>query len=211
MREPVLGEQYADIGKQHHALRLGMWIFLASELMLFSGLLALYGAYRTMYPHEFAVGVAHNSILIGSVNMLVLGLSSLAASLALHSMRGGFERSASWLLSLTLFCGFVFLALKLTEWGMHWRDGIRPGELYSNADLIGHGYIIFFTLYYLLTGLHFIHMVGGMLFMTYVCVQSWRRAYSNASHTQLEMGGLYWHLVHIVWIILWPLLYLMRG
>lgn len=210
MIAPKLGEQYADLGEQHHALRLGMWVFLASELLLFSTLFTLYAAYRTMYPAEFAAGVAHNNIVVGSVNMVLLATSSLTLSLGVHAIQADKPRRAAALIAATAALGLLFLGLKLGEWGMHLREGIAPGSSYHNAELRGHGYVIFFTLYYLMTGLHGVHLLGGLVYLVVLGVGCWRGRYSAAYHVPLELGGLYWHLVHIVWVFLWPMLYLMR-
>lgn len=210
MIAPKLGEQYADLAEQHHALRLGMWVFLASELLLFSALFTLYAAYRVMYPAAFAAGVAHNSIVIGSVNMVLLATSSLTLSLGVSAIQADRGRRAALLIGATVALGFVFLGLKLAEWGMHVRVGIEPGASYHYAGLQGHEYVIFFTLYYLMTGLHAVHLLGGVAYLVVVGVGCWRGRYSAAYHTPVELGDLYWHLVHIVWVFLWPMLYLMR-
>lgn len=211
MLAPKLGEQYADLAEQHHASRLGMWVFLASELLLFTALFTLYAAYRVMYPAAFAEGVRHNAIVLGSVNMVLLLTSSLTLSLAVQAIRADKARRSALLVGVTVALGVLFLGLKLTEWGMHLREGIAPGASYHYAGLQGHGFVIFFTLYYLMTGLHAVHLSVGLVVLTVVGVATWRRRYSAAYHLPLELGGLYWHLVHIVWVFLWPMLYLMRG
>jgi cytochrome c oxidase subunit 3 len=187
-----------------------MWIFLTSELMMFSTLFTLYAAYRTMYPQAFAEGVRHNAIVIGSVNMLLLATSSLTLAVGERAVQADRPRRAAWFIGATVCLGLAFLVLKLSEWGIHLGEGIAPGASYQSAGLQGHGLVIFFTLYYLMTGLHAIHMLVGIVVLGVIGVNTWRRRYGAAYHVPLELMGLYWHLVHIVWVFLWPMLYLMR-
>jgi len=210
MRAPHLAEQFEDLEKQAHAYRLGMWTFLASEALLFAGLFALYGAYRVMYPVEFATGVAHGNAIVGGVNTCVLITSSLAVALSVHFVRMDRPRIAGFLLVLALAMGCAFLALKGVEYGQHIREGIVPGADYHNADLPEFGHKMFFTLYYLTTGLHAFHVIAGMAVLAWLAVQCLRTQYSSASHTPVELGALYWHLVDVIWIFLWPLLYLAK-
>src|SRR5262249_44691649 len=149
VREPHLAEQFEDLEKQTHSYRLGMWAFLVSEAFLFAGLFALYAAYRAMYPVEFAEGVRHNDIVIGSVNTLVLITSSLAVALAVHEVRQERAKRAAVLLTLATVLGGVFGFLKGVEWAEHIRAGIVPGILYHQTELTGFGHKTFFTTYFL--------------------------------------------------------------
>jgi cytochrome c oxidase subunit 3 len=207
----VLHEQFQDLTKQEHAARLGMWVFLGSELLLFAALFTLYAAYRTMYPHEFAVAASHDNVLIGSMNTIILLTSSLTVALSIHAVRAGHPKRASILLLVTMVLGALFLALKLTEWGQHLSEGIAPGVHYTNTEMTGYGYALFFTLYYVMTGLHAIHVTIGMIILGWLAVKCWREEMSSAFQLPVELGGLYWHLVDLIWIFLWPLLYLVRG
>ena len=131
MREPSLAEHYGDLGRQALALRFGMWVFLASELLLFSGFFALYGAYRAMYAHAFARAVQHNTLIYGTVNTYVLLTSSFTVALSVGAVRRGALRVASALLALSALLGVAFLAIKTAEYAVHIREGALPGHLLS--------------------------------------------------------------------------------
>jgi cytochrome c oxidase subunit 3 len=200
--------QFADLGQQRHAARLGMWLFLASEVLLFAGLFGLYTAYRTRYSHDFAVAVHHNALWIGTTNTVVLIVSSFTVAWSLHVLRAGRREAAMTMLGVTLALGVTFLTLKGIEYGLHFRDGIYPGWYYASAELPANGARLFFTLYYFMTGLHAIHMIVGIGVMTWLLVRIKRLRTTSIHHTELELGALYWHLVDSIWIFLWPLFYL---
>jgi cytochrome c oxidase subunit 3 len=210
MLAPRLYEQYQDLDRQAHAARLGMWVFLATEVLLFAGLFALYGAYRTMYPEAFQAAIAHNNVVIGAVNTLILITSSLTVALSLHHVRADRPRSAGVLLGFSIGCGLLFLILKGVEYANHFHEGIFPGTAYRFAELDAYGARMFFSLYYLLTGLHGIHVIVGMGLLTWLMFGAFTRAYSASRSVHVELGALYWHLIDIIWIFLFPMLYLMH-
>jgi len=210
MRAPRLVEQFEDLDKQTHAARLGMWIFLGSEVLLFTVLFALYTGYRAMYPDVFAAGVEHNNALIGTTNTLILITSSATVALGVHAIRASKARHAGYWLVLSIAFGALFLVLKGAEYAEHVHEGIIPGAAYHFEGLRMQGAVLFFTLYYMLTGLHALHVIAGMTFLGIVSVGCFRERYSSVNHTPVELGGLYWHLVDIIWIFLWPMLYLMH-
>lgn len=210
MRAQRLREQFEDLDKQAHAARLGMWVFMSSELLLFAGLFALYSGYRAMYPADFAAAVAHDNAAIGTANTAILITSSFTVAMSLHAVRLGRPRRAAALLLFSIGCGLLFLLLKGVEYGQHFREGIYPGVAYRNAALPTAGAQMFFTLYYFLTGLHAIHVIVGLLLLSWLAWGAWSRVYSPARYIHVELGALYWHLIDIVWIFLWPLLYLLH-
>jgi cytochrome c oxidase subunit III len=205
-----LGEQFEDLARQDHAARLAMWVFLASEILLFAALFALYTSYRAMYPDEFARAAAHNNIALGTINTFILITSSATVALALWAVRGGLGRLASWLLIFSIGCGLLFLVLKGIEYGQHFRAGIYPGLGYHSAELGGQGARLFFTLYYLITGLHAFHVIVGLGVLCWLAAGTLRGRFGPEDHVRFELGTLYWHLVDIVWIFVWPLLYLLH-
>jgi cytochrome c oxidase subunit 3 len=184
--------------QQHHAARLAMWLFLGSELLLFAGLFALYTAYRVEYPAQFISGIEHDALALGSTNTVVLIVSSFTVAWAVHSMREDRRRTTLLALGVTMLLGVTFLVLKGIEYSEHFADGIYPG------------YDVFFTLYYFMTGLHAIHMIAGLVVMTWLVQRVRHRRITAERHLALELGALYWHLVDCVWIVLWPLFYLAR-
>lgn len=210
MKRPELAPQFEDFDKQAHAARLGMWAFLGSEVLLFAGFFALYAAYRTMYGADFVAAIRHNTLLYGSVNTVVLITSSLTVALSLHAMRRGRYRTVLWLLCATLLLGATFLGIKAFEYADHFAKGILPGAYYSSEELPTFGAQIFFTLYYLMTVTHGLHVIAGMGALAWCLFMTLRRTWSPDYHVGLELSGIYWHLVDVIWIFLWPLLYLTR-
>jgi cytochrome c oxidase subunit 3 len=207
---PRLEVQFEDLEKQAHAARFGMWVFLGSELLLFAGLFGLYTAYRVLYPAAFAEGVHHNSLAIGTTNTVVLIASSFTVAWSIHAVRRGRRRAALWMLTATMVLGALFLVLKGVEYAGHFAEGVYPGRYYAAAaaELAGRGPQVFFTMYYFMTGLHALHMIGGLVVMAWLTRSVARRRTTAEHHTALELGGLYWHLVDGIWIFLWPLFYL---
>lgn len=210
VRAPMLHEHFADLDKQEHAARFAMWAFVGSEAMLFTGLFALYAAYRVMYPVEFAAGVAHNNLALGTINLFLLLTGSLTAVLGLVSVKGGQQRLAAGLFLFTAVAGIVFLGLKGTEYLQHFHEGILPGRNYHFAELPGRGAMLFATMYYFSTGLHALHLLAGVVLMAWLAWGIFRGLYSAANKSWVENGVLYWHVVDIFWIFLWPLFYLAR-
>ncbi|HEX7843511.1 MAG TPA: cytochrome c oxidase subunit 3 [Kofleriaceae bacterium] len=202
--------QFEDLRKQEHAVRFGIWIFVASELLLFAGLFALYTAYRTEYRAGFAAGVHHAKLAIGTINTTLLVVSSFTAAQALRALRRGGRRVCILLLLLTAGLGAVFLVLKGVEYGQHFDEGIYPGLYYASRELPGYGAQLFFTLYYFMTGLHVLHLLAAVLVVLWLTSRVARRKIGTAYHAGLEAGILYWHMVDCIWIFLYPLFYLLE-
>jgi len=200
--------QFQDLAKQEHAAHFGMWVFLGSELLLFAGLFGLYTAYRDKYSAEFAEGVHHNALWIGTTNVVILLVSSFTVAWAVHNLRKDRRRTTLWSLAITLLCGVLFLVFKGIEYSIHFREGVFPGHHYAYKEMPGHGAQLFFTLYYFMTGLHALHMLGGLAAIGWITARVVRRRTTSAYPVPLELGALYWHLVDGIWIFLWPLFYL---
>ncbi len=211
MGEPV-SEHFQDLEREAEAAHLGMWVFLASELLFFAGLFALYMGYRLEHPHGFGVGVEHNTIVYGSVNTGVLLVSSFTVALGLHELRRGEARRCVLLVGCTIFLGLGFLAIKTAEYIHHFGEGIYPGGVgrFFREHPDG-GTKMFFTLYYAMTGLHAIHVIVGTGVLAFLLggVRA-GRIDREVSHP-LALGAIYWHLVDVIWIFLWPLFYLIPG
>jgi cytochrome c oxidase subunit 3 len=203
---------FQDLERQAHASRLGMWIFLASELLLFAGLFALYASYRAQYPQAFGWGVEHNDRVLGTINTAVLICSSYAVASSVQVLRRGKARWAAALIGSTLACGAVFLAIKGYEYASHFREGVFPGgqgEFFREHS--DQGLKLFYTLYFLMTGLHGIHVVVGMSVLGWMLVQILRGKLVPPFTHPLDNGAVYWHLIDVVWIFLWPIFYLTPG
>ncbi|MGE5186334.1 MAG: cytochrome c oxidase subunit 3 [Acidobacteriota bacterium] len=188
--------------------RIAVLLVIASEALLFAGLFDLYASYRTQYHAAFDAGVREDIQWIGGVNTLVLLTSSFWMAWAIHLVRQGKSRGATWSLAVVLALGAAFLVLKGLEWGMHIDDGVVLGAGYRGKDL-GEGTRLFFSLYYLMTGLHALHVVAGMALVTWMVVRVHQRRVAAERHLVLELVGLYWHFVDLIWVFLWPMFYLM--
>jgi len=206
--EAHVAHHFPDLETQRHAARLGMWLFLATEILLFAGLFTAYGVYRMLYPSAFEGASKLIETRMGALNTVVLITSSLTVALAYHYAQVSRNKLAAALLLVTLAFGGVFLVVKYFEYAHHFHDGHLPGRFYTYAGLTVPGASMFFTIYFLMTGLHGIHVIAGMTILAWLAVGVWRGQVSGENTTRLELGGMYWHLVDLVWIFLFPLLYL---
>lgn len=221
-RHPALQHQFVDLQQQRETVSLGMWVFIAQEVLFFGGLFTTYAIYRHAYPAAFAAGSHHLSWKIGFANTLVLIASSLTMALAVHAAATGRRKRIVGLLLATVLLGSVFLGVKYVEYGEKIRpcqgDGehagcLVPGEAFDGAALhlageaAGHVQI-FFSLYFAMTGLHALHMIIGIPIILIIAWQARKGRYGPVYHTPVEIVGLYWHFVDIIWIFLFPLLYL---
>lgn len=185
---------------------LGMWLFLFTELILFGGLFLLYAVYLARYPNEFAIGGQGLNVVFGAVNTVVLLTSSLFAAMAVTAVQRGDQRTSVRLLLGTIGCALIFLAIKYAEWSEKFGHDIYPG---SQRMLTGPpGESVFFSLYFMTTGLHGLHVVIGGTLLSFVAVWVQQRKIVNSNYSWLENGALYWHLVDLIWIFIFPLYYL---
>lgn len=188
------------------AAHLGMWVFIATEVLLFAGLFVAYGVYRSVYPEAFREAQHHQNVLIGTVNTYVLVTSSILVALAVHAGREGRGRVCGVLLWGAVVLGLVFLGLKGVEYWEHVKEGALPGRWYAFEALAVPGASLFYSLYWLTTGLHGVHVTVGVGVLGTLAVRSGR--FTAEWHTPLELGGMYWHLVDVVWLFVYPLMYL---
>lgn len=209
-RPAMLAEQFDSLEHQHETRTFGMWVYLMTELMLFGGLFAAYATYRAVYPQAFAAGSSHLDTTFGAINTAVLILSSLMMAMAVHSAQLGRHRALLLFLVLTALFGAVFMAIKAVEYYRHFQDQLVPGVAFHYPGPLSGQVELFFILYFAMTGLHAIHLTVGILVVAAMGVLSWRRHISAHYWTPVELTGLYWHFVDIVWIFLFPLLYLIR-
>ena len=203
----ALAHHFESLEKQAQAQRLGMWLFLATEVLLFAALFAAYGVYRYLYPHAFAEASRGLTTWLGGVNTFVLVTSSLTVALGLDAATRGEGRRSAALFFLSVAMGLVFLGFKAVEYSHHFHAGELPGQYYA-GHIQSSGGPLFYSLYFLITGLHAFHVVIGMTVLTVIGVRSWLGKYSAEHHAPVELAGLYWHLVDLIWIFVFPLIYL---
>ena len=209
---PNLIEPYESLGEQREAATLGMWVFLATEILLFGGLFAAYMVYRYTYPATFAEMSNHLNIWLGSINTGLLLTSSLTVALAVHAIEHGKRKRMVAYLGATLVFGIGFLGIKAYEYYEEYVKGLVPIE---GFDFTFHGAEdiqarLFMTLYFTMTGLHAFHMIVGIGLISWLAWRGWRGAFSPEYTNPVEVGGLYWHLIDIIWVFLYPLLYLIN-
>jgi len=192
--------------KDHAGAKLGMWLFLFTELLLFGGLFLLYGAYFARYPREFAAAGGEMHLGFGTVNTVILITSSLLVATAVTAIQRSGRRLVVYLLGGTVLCGVIFLFNKYLEWSAEFSRGIYPGSPRLAAGLPGES--VFYSLYYVTVGLHGLHVLIGGTLLTVVAVRVGRGTIHAGDFAWLENGALYWHLVDLVWIFIFPLYYL---
>jgi cytochrome c oxidase subunit 3 len=194
------------VHKDYQGAKLGMWIFLFTELLLFGGLFILYSTYRAIYPHDFHAGGQHLNAVIGIINTVVLLTSSLTVAVALSAIQKGSRRLTLQCLGATIVLGILFLANKYVEWSEEIRRGIYPNG--PELEKLPNGGKIFYGLYYAMTGLHGLHVLAGVAVLAVMLAFVWKNRVTTTDYVKLENAGLYWHLVDVIWIFLLPMLYL---
>ena len=205
----ALAHHFDDMAQQNDTATFGMWVFLATEVLFFGGLFCAYSIYRAWYPDAFAAASHSLDITLGAINTAVLITSSLTMALAVHASQTGNRRLLMMFLVATMLLGLAFLGIKGVEYAQKFIEHHVPGPSFHFEEeaLSAHAQI-FFSLYFVMTGLHALHMVIGLGIMTWMLVWVWNGTINTEYSSPIEISGLYWHFVDIVWIFLFPLLYL---
>jgi cytochrome c oxidase subunit 3 len=201
--------QFNNMAQQRAVATLGMWVFLATEVLFFGGLFLAYSAYRATYPEAFALAGKHLNITIGTINTGVLLTSSFVMAMAVHAAQKSENRKCAIYLLVTWLMGFSFLMLKAYEYYDDIQKHIVPGQ--SVTPEAGHTPVprLLYFIYYAMTGLHATHLTIGLGVIAVMAIRAAKGSFSEEYHTPVEVTGLYWHFVDLVWIFLYPLLYLM--
>jgi cytochrome c oxidase subunit 3 len=209
---PKLQHHFDDMAQQIDASTLGMWVFLVTEIMFFGGLFAAYLVYRHAYSEGFAEASHHLNVTWGAVNTIVLIVSSLTMALAVRSAQisAPAKTQVAWI-GATMVLGAAFLGVKAIEYTDKFTHHLVPGPNFHWVGKHPQAAEIFYSLYFCMTGLHAMHMIIGLGIMTVIGILAWRRQFDGDYYTPVEVAGLYWHFVDIVWIFLFPLLYLIGG
>lgn len=208
MSSPVAHVDAHDhaVHRDYGGAKIGMWLFLFTEIILFGGLFILYSAYRSKYPHEFHDAGGELNWVMGVINTVVLLTSSLSMALSITAVQKGNRRLSMLLLAVTVTLGAAFLTVKYFEWMVKIHHGLYPNgpELLKRPP----GEMLFFGLYFTMTGLHGLHVIAGMVVLSIMLVLLARGRIRQDDYIKLENAGLYWHLVDVIWIFLLPLFYL---
>lgn len=214
-----LEHHFADLDQQHESATLGMWLFLATEVLLFGGIFTAYIVYRVSYPQVFAEAAHHlavpealpwylQSLFLGTLNTAILLCSSLCVALAVHALQEDERGQAVRLLVATMVLGSVFLAIKFLEYYLKYTEGLAPGITFHYDGLNPNVAQLYFVLYFAGTGLHALHMLIGLGLLAVMAGMVARGHFASTYFTPLEMTGIYWHFVDVVWVFLFPLFYL---
>lgn len=198
----------AHVHRDDVGSRMGMWLFLFTELILFGGMFIVYAVYRFTYPDLFKLAAQELDTLVGAINTIILLTSSLTMAMSVTAIAKNQKRLSLALASATILLGLLFLVNKYFEWGHKFEVGMYPGspELLSKPN----GIILYFGLYYTMTGLHALHVIIGMIIIAFNIRFILKNVVRSDSYVKLETAGLYWHLVDIIWIFLFPLFYLLH-
>ena len=203
-----LAHQFDDVEQQRRAVSLGMWAFLLNEIMFFGGLFLAYTIYRLLYSQAFHDGSHHLDVTLGTVNTVVLITSSLTMAMAVWSAERGRHPLLVGFLLATLALGLVFVGIKVVEYHDKWVHHLVPGPYFSWPGADAPHVQLFYSLYFAMTGFHALHMLVGFGLLTWLLIDAQRGRFGPAYWAPVEIVGLYWHFVDIVWIFLFPLLYL---
>lgn len=204
-------EQNAHIEHDHYdaeASKIGMWLFIFTELLLFGGLFVVYSVYRYLNPEAFHLAANELNTTIGAINTVLLLISSMTIAMSTSSLQFKKKGLTQALLIITIVIGVVFLVNKYFEWGLKIEHGIWPGSEHLLNDF-SQGEILFFGLYFIMTGLHALHIIIGLVIIAVAAYRIQKGTVNENRAALLENAGLYWHLVDLIWIFLFPLFYLL--
>jgi cytochrome c oxidase subunit 3 len=208
---PYLQHHFYNMEQQLEASILGMWLFLVTEIMFFGGMFMIYILYRILYPEGWILGSNHLNVPLGALNTGVLICSSLTMALAVRSAQTSNRKGQIVNLALTIIFGSVFLIVKYFEYAEKFEHHLVPGPNFDMTLPSANQQQLFFSIYFMMTGIHALHMVVGIGLMLVILALAWRGRFTASYYTPVEVSGLYWHFVDIVWIFLFPLLYLLGA
>jgi cytochrome c oxidase subunit 3 len=206
----ALAEQFDDFEQQRESSTLGMWVFLAAEIIFFGALILSFVYYRLSYPGEFGAASNHTKVALGTVNTAILLTSSLLVALAVQAARRERAGAVTLYLAFTVALGIAFLAVKFTEYRQEYREHLVPGPGFHIEGVEASRAKLFFIFYFVMTGIHALHVLIGIGLLSVIAWNALRGEYTRENHNAVEVSGLYWHFVDIVWIFLFPLLYIAK-
>jgi cytochrome c oxidase subunit 3 len=209
MNHPAhLAHHFSTLDQQRDSAKFGLWIFLVTEILLFGGLFVAYAVYRAWNPDMFHNAHKALDLTLGTINTVILISSSLTIALAIRSIQLNKPKISFYLLLSTIALALAFLVIKYFEYKNKIHLGKLHGKFYTYKGIEGNNPHIFFTIYFTMTGLHALHIIGGMSVIGWVAYKMSKNQFSSEYYTPVELAGLYWHFVDLVWIYLFPLLYL---
>jgi cytochrome c oxidase subunit 3 len=206
----TVAHQFEDYAQQQESATLGMWIFLATEILFFGGMFLGYTVYRTMYYAVFGEASSRLSVVLGTTNTAVLLCSSLTMAMSVRATQLGNRKIAACFLLATMALGAGFLGIKFYEYYQKYEEHLIPGSSFLWEGQDAKHAPLFFLFYFIMTGMHALHMIIGIVMLAILLFMTLRRKFNSVYYAPVELGGLYWHFVDIVWVFLFPLLYLVE-
>lgn len=201
------GHHYNSAEHEFETSKFGIWLFLCTEVLMFGGLFVAYAIFSRKFPEVFAEGAKFLDWRYGTVNTVLLLLSSLTIALAVHFLQKNNTRAAVINLAITLVCGLGFMTVKYLEYSHKFHEHLFPGKYFAHESAVDN-LALYFSLYFSMTGLHGIHVIIGLAFITWVLIRAYKNEFNASYHTPVECVALFWHLIDLIWIYLFPLLYL---
>jgi cytochrome c oxidase subunit 3 len=209
---PFHQHHFTTMEQQFDTAKIGMWLFLATEVLLFGGLFVGFGMMQGRYPREFVEAHEHLQRPYGAFNTIVLLVSSWTMVMAVHAASTSQQKKLVRYLWLTILCAAMFMGVKYIEYSHKYHEGLLPGQFYAHGALDAvkgtYGQATFFAFYFMMTGLHGLHVLVGMVLLYWLVRRAQRGDFSSAYYTPVDLVGLYWHIVDMIWIYLFPLYYL---
>jgi cytochrome c oxidase subunit 3 len=205
---PFLQHHFREMSQQFDAAKIGMWLFLVTEVLLFGGLFVGYGIMHARHPEAFMAAHHHLDRTLGALNTIVLLTSSFTMVMSVWAAQTDRKKLLILFLALTILCAGVFMVVKYFEYSHKFHEGLLPGKYYSHKGDTVPGQFMFFSFYFMMTGLHGIHVLAGMAAIAWLLVRAVKGHFSSQYYSPVEITGLYWHLVDLIWIYLFPLMYL---
>ena len=208
--DPTLQHHFSTKEQQFDTSKIGMWLFLTTEILMFGGLFVGFGLMQGKFPEAFLQAHHHLDKSLGALNTIVLLVSSFTMVMAVWAASKSKQKQLITYLLITLLCAGIFLVVKYFEYSHKFHEGLLPGKFYSHEGDTVPNQFVFFSFYFMMTGLHGFHILGGMVVITWLLIRAMKGHFNSTYYTPVDLVGLYWHLVDMIWIYLFPLLYLIQ-
>lgn len=206
--DPRVAHHFRDAAHQYDSSKQGIWLFMVTEILMFGGLFVGYAIFHNMYPEMFAEGASYLNWKMGFLNTLVLIFSSLTMAMGIYFIQNKQKQLANWSLFITILCGAIFMVVKYFEYTHKFHEGIFPGKFFTHEGAEHANLALYFSFYFCMSGLHGFHVLIGMCLIGWVLFRNIRGDFDENYYTAVEGVGIFWHIVDLIWIYLFPILYL---
>ncbi len=207
-RKHHFAHHFRSAEHEYESAKQGIWLFMATEILMFGAIFAAYAIFHSLYPSMFAEGASHLDWRMGFINTCVLLVSSWTMAMAIQSLQSGKGKNAAPYLIVTLLCGAGFMVIKYLEYTHKFHLGLYPGKWFTYEGAQHSNLALYFSFYFVMSGLHGIHVLLGMGLITWVLIRTMRGEFDEHYYTPVEGVGIFWHIIDLIWIYLFPILYL---